>query len=98
MADGDHDSAITLSGKTIEGRVFNSTIDTNQVLACIEMMRNLSHAVRDGEIVGKTFGELLATKESPHLDKVLANLKKAYKDNTDEFNLDKVCESEMEIK
>ena len=98
MADGDHYSAITLSGRTIEGRVFNSTIDTNQVLACIEMMRNLSHAVRDGEIVGKTFGELLATKESPHLDKVLANLKRAYKDNTDEFNLDKVCESEMEIK
>lgn len=98
MSVDDHYSAITISGRTIEGRVFNSTVDTEQVLACIEMMRNMAHAVRNGDIVGKTFADILATKESPYLDKVLANLSRAYKDNKDEFNLDKVCQEEMEIK
>lgn len=97
MTCDDHYSAITISGRTIEGRVFNSTIDHNQVLACIEMMRNLAHSVRGGEIVGKTFRELLSTKESPYLDKLLDNLSKAYKDDSKEFNLDKVCEDEMVV-
>ena len=98
MSSGDHYSAITMSGRTIEGRVFNSSIDYKQVLACIEMMRNMAHAVRGGEVVGKTLGEILATKESPYLDEVVAKLEKKYKKDTAEFNLDKVCEAEMEIK
>lgn len=98
MADGDHHSAVTLSGKTIEGRIFKSTLDLTQIIGNIEIMRNFAHAVRNDEIVGKTLNEILHTKDNLYLDKLLDNVRKqAFKSKT-EFNLDRVVEEEMEIK
>ena len=98
MACDDHHSAITLSGKTIEGRIFKSTLDINHIIGNIEVMRNFAHAVRGSEIVGKTLNDILHTKDNLYLDKVLDEIRKqAFKTKT-EFNLDKVVEEEMEIK
>lgn len=98
MADGDHHSAVTLSGKTIEGRIFKSTLDINHVIGNIEVMRNFAHAVRSGEIVGKSLNDILHTKDNLYLDKVLDEIRKQCFKTKTEFNLDKVVEEEMEIK
>lgn len=83
MASGDHYSAVSLSGPTIEGRIFKSTIDVKNVIGNIEVMRNFSHAVRNGEIVGKTLNDILHTKDNMYLDQVILNTRKeCYKQNT----------------
>ena len=98
MACDDHHSAITLSGKTIEGRIFKSTLDINHIIGNIELMRNFAHAVRSGEIVGKSLNDILHTKDNLYLDKVLDEIRKQCFKTKTEFNLDKVVEEEMEIK
>lgn len=99
MAEEDHYSAVTLSGKTIEGRIFNSTTDYKHVLANIELMRNFAHAVRDAEITGKTLNDILHTKDNQYLDGVLDEVKKnLYKNSKEKFSLERVAEDEMEIK
>ena len=65
---GDHYSAVNMSGPTIEARIFNSTVDYKRVLSYIEIMRNFAHAVRDGEIEGKTLNQILNTKDNLYLD------------------------------
>lgn len=76
MASGDHYSAVSMSGNTVEARIFNSTLDTTQILGNIELMRNFAHAVRDEEITGKTLDNILHTKENEYLDTLLDNVKK----------------------
>ena len=98
MAMDDHHSAVTLSGKTIEGRIFHSTLSVEQIIGNIEVMRNFAHAVRNGEIVGKTLNDILHTKDNMYLDKVLDKVRKQAFKNKTEFNLDRVVEDEMEIK
>ena len=98
MASDDHHAAVTLSGKTIEGRIFHSTLDAEQVIGNIEIMRNFAHAVRSGEIVGKTLNDILHTKDNICLDKVLDKVRKQCFKKKEEFNLDRVVEEEMEIK
>ena len=62
------------SGYTYEARVFHSTIDPQQILACIEFMRNISHGARENALEGKTFNQIARYKDSPNL---LAVIKKA---------------------
>lgn len=76
MAEGDHYSAVSISGPTIEGRIFKSTIDVAHIIGNIEVMRNFSHAVRNGEIVGKTLNDILHTKENMYLDGVIDGIRK----------------------
>ena len=98
MARGDHYSAVIESGNTIEARIFNSTLDTTQIIGNIELMRNFAHAVRNEEITGKTLNNILHTKDNLYLDKLLAQVRtKCYKDKV-EFDLEKVEQDEMEIK
>lgn len=98
MACGDHYSAVSLSGPTIEARIFNSTIDYKQILGNIELMRNFSHAVREGEITGKTLNDILHTKDNLYLDNVLLDVRKKCYKRKQEFDLERVNEDEMEIK
>lgn len=98
MARNDHYSAIIESGRTIEARIFNSTLDVMQIIGNIELMRNFAHAVREDEITGKTLNNLLHTKDNLYLDKLLDSVrKKAFKDKQ-AFDLEKVEQDEMEIK
>lgn len=98
MARGDHYSAIIESGKTIEARIFNSTLDTTQIIGNIELMRNFAHAVRAEEITGKTLNNLLHTKDNMYLDKLLDNVRKKCYKSKEKFDLEKVEQDEMEIK
>lgn len=98
MARNDHYSAIIESGKTIEARIFNSTLDIQQIIGNIELMRNFAHAVRNGEITGKTLNELLHTKDNIYLDKLLDSVRKKCYKNKETFDINKVEQDEMEIK
>ena len=93
-----HRYALEMSGPTIEARVFKSTIDYKHVLANIEFMRNIAHAVRNESTEGKTFRELLHTKDNLFLDEWVENVRKKCFKNKEKFDLDKVTENEMEIK
>lgn len=64
---GDHGSAVTLSGPTIEARVFKSTTDYKQILSNIELVRNFAHASRNNDI-DHTLNEILHTKDNLYLD------------------------------
>lgn len=72
---GDHHRAVIMSGPTIEARVFRSTIDYKQVYANIELVRNFAHAVRNGQINGATFNEILHTKDNLFLDEHLQRVR-----------------------
>lgn len=98
MARNDHYSAIIESGKTVEARIFNSTLDVQQIIGNIELMRNFAHAVRDGEITGKTLNDLLHTKDNVYLDKLLDSVRKKCYKSKQEFDLNKTEQDEMEIK
>ena len=98
MAEGDHYSAVSLSGPTIEARIFNSTIDVNHILANIELMRNFAHAVREEDIEGKTLNNILHTKDNLYLDDVLNETRKKCYKSKEEFDLERVNTNEMEIK
>lgn len=98
MARNDHYSAIIESGNTIEARIFNSTLDTTQIIGNIELMRNFAHAVRNAEITGKTLNDLLHTKDNLYLDNLLNNVRKKCYKNKEQLDLDKVEQDEMEIK
>lgn len=93
-----HRYALEKSGSTIEARVFQSTVDYKRVLANIEFMRNISHAVRDEDISGKTFANILNTKDNLYLNERVDQVRKQCFKAKEEFNLDKVVENEMEIK
>lgn len=92
----DHYSAVNLTGSTIEARVFKSSTDYKQVLADIEMVRNMAHTVRD-EDIKRTFNDILHTKDNLFLDEIINKASREAKKDGREFNLDKVCEDELEI-
>ena len=98
MARNDHYSAIIESGNTIEARTFKSTLEVEQIIGNIELMRNFAHAVRNEEITGKTLNNLLHTKDNLYLDKLLNTVRKRCYKNKQEFDLEKVEQDEMEIK
>ena len=63
----DHGSAVTLSGRTTEARVFKSTVDYKRILSNIELVRNFAHAARANDI-DHTLNEILHTKDNLYLD------------------------------
>lgn len=95
---GDHSVAITKSGRTIEARIFKSTLDYKQVLANIEIMRNFAHASREGKLEGHTLNEILHTKDNKYLDEVIQKVRMREYKNKNKFELDKKFDVEMEIK
>lgn len=93
---GDHHVAVTLSGNTIEARVFKSTTDYKRVLAYIEMVRNMAHAVRDDNIE-VSFDSLLHTKENKYLDDIIRQTRMNCVKNKQEFDLEKVNDNCIEV-
>lgn len=96
VSSGDHNSSVTVSGPTIEARVFKSTTDYKQMMANIEIVRNFAHAAREKD-VQKSLNEILHTKDNMFLDEHIQKTKMKAKKNKDEFNIDKVNTNEIEI-
>lgn len=96
MASDDHSSAVNLSGNTIEVRTFKSTTDYEKVLANIELVRSLAHAVRDNAIHA-TLNQLLHTKDNLFLDKHIASTRLQCKKNKTEFDLEKVNDDNIDV-
>lgn len=93
---GDHHVAVTTSGHTIEARVFKSTTDYKRVLAYIELMRNMAHAVRDDN-TEVSFDSLLHTKDNKFLDEVVRKTRMNCAKNNTTLDLDKVNDNRLEI-
>ena len=96
LPEGDHYSAVNLTSRTIEARVFKSTTDYKEVLACIELVRNMAHAVRD-EDIKRTLNDILHTKDNKFLDEHIAKVQRQARKDNAEFDLDRVCEDDIEI-
>lgn len=92
----DHYSAVNLTRNTIEARVFKSSTDYKQVLANIEIVRNMAHAVREQDIK-RTLNDILHTKDNIYLDELISKTQRNAKKNNKEFNLDRVCDDEIEV-
>lgn len=97
LPQNDHYSAVNLTSKTIEARVFKSTTDYKELLSCIELVRNMAHTVRD-EDIKRTLNDILHTKDNIYLDEYINKVKRLARKNKQEFDLDKVCDDEIEIK
>lgn len=93
---GDHYSSVNLGGATIETRVFKSTIDYTEILSYIELVRNVAHASREG-MEGKTFNEILHTKENLYLDKHLAKCGLNGRKQKKVFDFNRVDTGEIEF-
>lgn len=96
LPEGDHYSAVNLTRRTIEARVFRSTTDYKQILANIELVRNFAHAVRE-ENIERSLNDLLHTKENLYLDEHIRKVKMNCRKNKEEFDLDRVNDNEIEI-
>lgn len=96
LPEGDHYSAVNLTPRTIEARVFKSTTDYKEVLSCIELVRNMAHTVRD-EDIKRTLNDILHTKDNKFLDEHIAKAQRQARKDGAEFNLDRVCEDSINI-
>ena len=96
VAQGDHYSAVNLGGRTIEARVFKSTTDYKQILANIELVRNIAHAVRE-ENIEKSLNEILHTKDNLYLDEHISKVRMACAKRGEKLELDKVNDNKIEI-
>lgn len=69
-----HYRAVTAGqeGKTVEFRMFRSPRDTTELLAMVEVVRALAHAVRENNTDKKNLSEILHCKNNKFLDKYLA--------------------------
>lgn len=96
LPDCDHHSAITMSGNTIEARVFKSTLDYREVLSYIEIVRNIAHSVRE-ENIERTLNDILHTKDNLYLDEHIQRTKMKCAKNKEEFDLEKMNDNELEV-
>lgn len=77
LGSGDtHHDAIIQTNKTIEVRTFNSTIETEEILATIEFCRAIAHAARNMEMTNETtLGDILYCKDSNYLEPFIKKTK-----------------------
>lgn len=71
-----HHAVICQTNKTFEVRAFNSTVNVDTILAYIEFVRNIAHTVRNKDLKKMNIKEILASKDSPYLDKYIWKLEK----------------------
>lgn len=88
VPEDDHYSAVNMSGNTIEARVFKSTIDYEQMMANVELVRNFAHAVRNDQIATATLNEILHTKDNLYLDKHIQKVRMACAKNGETLDLE----------
>lgn len=96
-ANGDHAFAVNSTNRTIEARIFKSTVLVERMLAYIEIMRNFSHYVREGQATD-TLDGIFHTKENQYLDELLLHTAALAKKNEKKFELDKEIKDELEFK
>lgn len=96
LPEGDHYSAVNLTSKTIEARVFKSSTDYKEILSCIEIVRNMAHTVRD-EDIKRTLDDILHTKDNKFLDEHIAKVQREARKDGAEFNLERVCEDSIDV-
>lgn len=92
----DHYCSVNLGGRTIETRIFKSTTDYKQVLANIEIVRNIAHAVRE-ENIEKSLDDLLHTKDNLYLDDLIRKTRQQCAKNHEEFDLNKMNDNKLEV-
>lgn len=95
---GDHYSAINLGDNTLETRIFKSTTDYKTVLANIEIVRNVAHAVRE-EDIKKSLNDILHTKDNLYLDNRITEVRRelAKEGKKVKLNLDKVNDDKLDL-
>lgn len=93
---GDHYSSVNLGRHTVEARIFKSTTDYKQMYANIELVRNLAHAVRDGDIE-KPLNEILHTKDNMFLDEHISRVRLQSAKNGNKLDIDKVNDNKVEV-
>lgn len=93
---GDHNSSINSTDKTVETRVFKSSIDVKEILARLELVRNVAHASREGytEI---TFGDLLHFKDNKFLDDYVRKVKFQLAKRGEKLDLNKTGVEEIAL-
>lgn len=96
MSRRDRYSAVNLGRSTIETRIFKSTTDYKQMYSDIELVRNLAHAVRDGDIE-KPLNELLHTKDNLFLDEHLCKVRLQSAKSGNRLDLDKLNDNKLEV-
>ena len=77
LGSGDtHHDAIIQTRRTIEVRTFNSTIETEEILATIEFCRAIAHAARNMTMTSNTtLGDILYCKDSIYLEPFIRKTK-----------------------
>lgn len=91
-----HRYAINSDRNTIEVRTFKSTTDYKELLASIEIVRAVAHAVRE-EDIKKSLDDILHTKDTVFLDEYIQKIKMECARNKDPLTLDRVNTDEMEV-
>lgn len=71
-----HHDCVIETPKTIEARVFRSTINVEEILATIEFCRGLAHTARKRTgLTGRTFGEILFSKDDNYLSNYVRKIR-----------------------
>lgn len=96
LASNDHSSAINSDRHTIEVRTFKSTINAETMLATLEIVRNVAHAVRGGDIE-KTLDDILHTKDNIYLDKYIQKRRMECKRDGEELDLSRVNTNKIRV-
>lgn len=91
-----HAYAVIQDSATVEARIFKSTVDYEQFYANIEVVRALAHAVCEDK-TDATLNDILHTKDTMFLDKILKRVELNCKKNEEEFNLDRKFTDEIKI-
>lgn len=92
-----HRACVNMTSETIETRVFASTVDYKQILANIELVRNIAHAVRE-ENIELPLGEILHTKDNLFLDERIRKVQMECKKSGEPLDLGKVNDNEIKLK
>lgn len=93
----DHHSAVNETGKTLEVRVFNSTIDYKEFLARIELVRAFAFAARDSHKDGRTLSEILHAVDNKYLNEYVDVVVAKCKENKQRFSLNKKDNGEIKL-
>jgi len=91
---GDHSSAVNSDDMTVEVRVFKSSTDYKQILAYIELVRNVAHAVRDTDMK-LSLNEILHTKDNKFLDTYLQQIKMECGKKKTKLDLDTINDNKL---
>lgn len=97
LARGNHRVAINSTIDTVEVRVFKSSIDWEEVLSRVELVRNIAHAAREG-YTEQTLGDILHYKDNKFLDKYIQDVRNNLYKKGEKLDLEKIGKQEIALK